>query len=381
MKYLLVTIGVDNFGKISFIQSLLLYFSIIIDYGFNITATRDIARSKTKEEISKIFVNTMMAKLILLLICTIFYTILIFTVPKFSANASLYFLFWGVVIGNCLFPIWYFQGIQKMGYITIVNAIIKVILLLSVFIFVQSPSETIRVPIIYSISFLVPGIYAFHLAYNKCIRNISPSLNNIKSAYKQGLPIFISSSISSILNGSTIFIMGFLVTDSIIGYYSGFDKLSRGILVLFTPITTAIYPHISSLIANDKKKGISYIRKYAEFTITLAAIIVITTSVFSRWIIPFLFTADFLQYSKLLYILLIWVIFSVANNFLGLQYLTCIGQSKLYAILMTICCTTALVMIFILTPIFSCYGTAISVLIGEALLTILMLTCIIIKKL
>lgn len=381
MKYLIVTIGLENFGLISFVQSFILYFTIFTDYGFNITATRDIARSDSSEEVAAIFSSTITAKILLLLLSTVIYTILVLTVSKFSANESLYFLFWGVVIGGCLFPQWYFQGVQKMGYITIVNVIIKVILLLSVLVFVKSPYDTLLVPAIYSVSFILPGVYALYLAWHDLNSFTRPTKGEIMFAYRRGLPIFISSSFSTILNGSTVFILGFFVSESIVGYYAGFDKLVRGCLILFTPITTAIYPHVSVLLSENKHEGITYIRKSALITISLAVLLSFVVSLFSKWIIPILFTKDFLQYTPLLYILLIWMIFSVSNNFIGLQYMTCVGQSRLYAVLFIICSITALFLIFILTPSMSCYGTALSILIGESLLTLLMLSVIKIKRL
>lgn len=380
MKYLLVTIGVDNFGKLSFIQSFLLYFTIIVDYGFNITATREIARSKTKEEISTIFANTMTAKFLLLLFCSFAYLLLVLSIPKFSINASLYFLFWGVVVGGCLFPQWYFQGIQRMGYITLVNVIIKVLLLISVFIFVKTSADTKIVPAIYSISFIIPGVYAFYLAYKNC-NKCSPKKRQVIIAYKQGFPIFLSTAVSTILNGSTIFILGFIVTNAITGYYAGYDKLIHACTMLFAPITTAIYPHVSTLISQNKNAGIGYIKKSAFLTVTLAIVLSLLLAALSKWIIPIIFTSDYLYYKGLLYILLGWMIFSVANNFIGIQYLTCIGESKIYAKLLTFSGIVTLILIFLFTKKFSCYGAATAILIGEALLTLLMVSTIKVKKL
>ena len=75
------------------------------------------------------------------------------------------------------------------------------------------------------------------------------------------------------------------------------------------------------------------------------------------------------------------MIFSVANNFIGVQYLTCIGQSKLYAILMTFSGIATVLLILFLTQKYSCYGTAFAILIGELVLTVTMLGSIKIKKL
>ena len=381
MKYLIITIGVVNFGKISFAQAFLLYFTIITDYGFNITATRDIARnSKSPDMVARIVGSVYTAKFLLLLLCTFIYITIIFLSEKFYTDFYLYLLFWGVVIGSCLFPQWYFQGIQRLGQITIVNVVIKILLLLSVFVVVNKKNDYIYVPLIYSASFIIAGIYAAMICLKDCHYTHFIQLSDSIKAFKDGFPIFISSSMSVILNGSSVFIMGFIVTEELIGYYSGFDKIIRACLLLFAPITTAIYPHVSELMAQQKVKAVKYIKNAAKYTLLLAIVIALFIIIASDFIIPLMFSVEFLNYKIVLYILSVWMIFSVGNNFIGVQYLTCVGQSKLYAKLMTTCGIITIIMIFLLTKRFSCYGTAYAIVIGELLLTATMLGSIKLKK-
>ena len=144
MKYLIITIGVDYFGRISFAQAFLLYFTIITDYGFNITATRDIARnSQSPQAVSRIVGSVYAAKFLLLLLCTFVYIATILLSDRFNSDITLYIMFWGVVVGACLFPQWYFQGIQRLGQITIVNITIKVLLLMSVFVVINDKRTAI----------------------------------------------------------------------------------------------------------------------------------------------------------------------------------------------------------------------------------------------
>lgn len=382
MKYLIVTLGILYFGRISFAQAFLLYFTIITDYGFNITATRDIARSSNSPQMTARIVGSVYAaKLTLLIICTLIYVTIVILSERFYTDHWLYLMFWGVVVGSCLFPQWYFQGIQRLGQITMVNITIKILLLLSVFVVIKQESDYIYVPIIYSASFLVAGIYAAAICFKDCRFTHFIRLSDIIITFKEGFPIFISSSMSVILNGSSVFIMGFVVTEELIGYYSGFDRIIRACLLLFAPITTAIYPHVSELMAQQKEKAVKYIKNAARYTLLLALAIALFMIIASDFIIPLLFSEEFLNYKIVLYILSVWMIFSVANNFIGVQYLTCVGQSKLYAKLMTISGIITIIMIFFLTKKFSCYGTACAIIIGELLLTITMLGSIKLKKL
>ena len=375
IKYLLMTIGVSNFGKIAFVQAFLSYFIVFIDYGFSISATRDIARCHKDDRIaiSRIFASTMAAKFILLIAGLLVYAGLVLLIPKFSANKLTFLLFSGVLIGTCLFPQWYFQGIQKMEYITWINILIKAVLLLLVFLFVKQGSDYVFVPLIYSLSYVLFGVYALLLALKHCSFRGNYDQHTVLTAFRGGFPLFLSSAVSILLNGSSIFILGLIVADDVVGYYAGYDKLIRSCLMIFTPITTAIYPHVSETITENFSAGVKLIKKAAAFTLLLAMCLIIFLIALSDYIIPLIFTEAFLRFRGVLVILAAWMVFNVANNFIGIQYYTSIGKSKVYAQSLTVSGIITLGLMIYLTRLQSCYGTAVSILIGEVLLTAILL--------
>ncbi|MFX7844873.1 oligosaccharide flippase family protein, partial [Acinetobacter baumannii] len=87
----------------------------------NFTATREVAVHKeNNEKLNEIFSSIMIIKFFLLVISFIILLVLVSFFEKFSADPELYFLTFGTVLGQVLFPIWFFQGIEKMKYITII---------------------------------------------------------------------------------------------------------------------------------------------------------------------------------------------------------------------------------------------------------------------
>ena len=122
LPYLVRVLGVDNFGIFSFATAIVAFFAVITDYGFNFSATREISVNKfNKTEITKIYSSVMTLKIILMLLSFLILCIMVFFIPKFNDNLLIYLLCYGVVLGQVLFPVWFFQGMEQMQFITVVN--------------------------------------------------------------------------------------------------------------------------------------------------------------------------------------------------------------------------------------------------------------------
>ena len=161
IPYLLRVIGPDKYGIIAFGQALIQYFIIITDYGFNLTATRDIARKRTSiDDVSKIVSTVLMIKSLIAIICLIVFLMIIISFNKFSKEFELYIYFFGMVVGNVLFPVWFFQGMERMKYITAVNFMSKFIFTLAIFIFISPKPFWIFSSIFFSVS-----SYCTHISF------------------------------------------------------------------------------------------------------------------------------------------------------------------------------------------------------------------------
>jgi PST family polysaccharide transporter len=377
IKYLINILGVEVFGKVSFAQSFIGYFIVLVDYGFNISATKQVALKRdSPKELSVIFYNTFFAKIILLLFSMVVFVTCILCIKKLGQDPILYASFFGVVIGWMLFPQWYFQGIEKMGYVTLINLIIKVLFLGAIFIIVKSSDDYKWVPVLYSISYIIPGIYGFIIAAKKCGKVIHVKGKEILETLKDGFSVFLSSAMGTLLSGSAVFILGFLASDALVGYFAGFDKLIKAGIMIFAPITLSVYPTVARKFVSSQEEGLFYIKKIAIPTISFAICVAVGIVIFSDQIINLFYSPDFGRYKIILNILAAWMVVSVANNFIGIQYLTGSGKTKLYGKSFAIAGVLSLLLILLLTDYFSYTGTALAVLFGEIILSIVMLTFI-----
>ena len=162
LPYLIKTLGVEKFGLTAFAASLVNYFLNITQYGFSLSAVRDLSKNQeNKKRIEKIFNNVINTKLFLLIISAIFFVIIILIVSPFQKYFWLYVFSFGIVIGDILFPKWFFQGIEQMRFITMINILFKLTYVILVFIFIKNENDFILVPLFQSVGFFDRRILFF----------------------------------------------------------------------------------------------------------------------------------------------------------------------------------------------------------------------------
>src|SRR5699024_9198471 len=126
IPYLARVIGVDGFGKIAFAAAVMVWFQTISDWGFNYTATRDVARHRDNlEKVSEIFSNVLWARILLMLVSFVMLLLLIQTIPYFKELQNILLVSFLLVPGHIMFPDWFFQAMKRMKYITIINQLSK----------------------------------------------------------------------------------------------------------------------------------------------------------------------------------------------------------------------------------------------------------------
>ena len=263
IPYLVRVLGPEKFGLIAFAQAFIGYFGILTDYGFNLSATREISVNRAdKEKVSDIFSAVTVIKVALMALSFLLLCLIVFSIHKFRAEWLLYFITFGMVLGGILFPVWIFQGLERMKQMALLNILARLFFTLSIFIFIRSESDYLYVPLINSLGSIVAGIFSLIIVfYTFRIRLKIPSIIAIKYQLREGWHIFISTIAISLYTISNTFILGLFTNNVVVGYYSAGEKIVRAVVGLIGPLTQTVYPHISKLAAESRESALHFIRK------------------------------------------------------------------------------------------------------------------------
>ncbi len=275
--YLVRVLGPEKFGLISFASAFIGYFVIFSDYGFNYSATREISVNREDEEkISEIFSAVMAVKIILGIVSLIILLLILFFIPKFRSDWIVYLFAFGAVVGSILFPVWFFQGMEKMKDVTFLNILGKVIFTACIFVFIKKESDYLYVPLIGFVGSLATGCASLWVVFRSFgLKLKPPAVESIKHQLKEGWHIFVSSMAITLYTTSNVFILGLFTNNTTVGYYSAAEKIIKAMQGLFGPISGTVYPYMSKLASESKEKALTFIRKLVvivgigSFTVSL----------------------------------------------------------------------------------------------------------------
>ena len=324
LPYLVRVLGSEKFGLVVFAQAFIIFFNILVDYGFNLSATREISVNReNKEKLTEIFSSVMSIKFILIGISFTILSIIIFSFENFSNNIDLYYLTFLWVIGQALFPIWYFQGLEKMKYITIVNITSKLIFTIAIFIFIQNETDYILVPILNGLGFIIGGILSLWIVHKDFNQRFQIQSIKILLMYFKDSSQFFLSRLSSVgYSNVNTFLAGILLSPVFVTYYYLADKAVSVILTLFSPIVQTIYPYLA------KKYNFIFLVKLVSILMVISILVVFLGYLFSDLISIILLGEINDIFKNLFYVIIPIIPISTLYVLLGAPLLLARGYKK-----------------------------------------------------
>jgi O-antigen flippase len=369
--YLVRILGAEFFGILGFCQASMQYFVLLTDYGFNWTATQAIAKNKdNKSKINEIFWSVFWAKLLLTLISVIVLILVTLSIAKYRDYANVMIAFFPLVIGNLLFPIWLFQGMEKMKTITIATLIARALIVPLTFIFVQVPQDVWIAALIQSSVNVIAGLISLYFIYREgWIGKVEFNLLSIKSCLRDGWHVFISTSAISLYTTSTTVILGFLSGPIAVGYFNTANTIRNAAQGLLNPVSQAVYPRINAIFNSDYQGALRLIRKLIIYLGGLAFLGSLTMFIIAPVLIEYGAGPGYEPAIDILRIMAFLPFIIILSNIFGVQTMLTHNFKKQFSTILIASGVLNLAIIFPLVMFLQQDGAAISVLITEIFVT------------
>lgn len=364
LPYLARVIGAEGFGKLAFASAVVVWFQTISDWGFNLTATRNVAQNRdNKEKVSQIFSNVLWARCLLTIISGLLLALAIVVLPYLRENAAVLLITFLVIPGYILFPDWFFQAIEKMKYTTIFNIFFKLLFTVAVFFFIRKKEEYLIQPLLTAIGYLICGIGALFLILKKWGYTIyKPNMKDILKAIKESTDVFINNIMPNLYNSFSVILLGFWGGSVANGVYDGGNKLPTVFIQFQSVLSRAFYPFLSR--RPDKH------RFFMKLNIGTALIGALLFLMIAPWIVKLMFGPEFENSVVVMQILSFSIVFYAMSNTYGTNYLIVLHKERPLRNLTFISSAIGMCLSVPLVYYFTYIGAAITVLLCRGMLGI-----------
>lgn len=289
-------LGVTLFGTVGYAQNIISYLTLLVNFGFEYSATRQIALAgDDKEKKRQLFWAVITAKTGLLVLSFVILALLPLFVERVACDPRLYIYTALTNIGIVFFPTWYLQGEQQMDKMAWANFFTKLLGALLVIAIVREASMYRWYPLLLSVSSIFVGIGAmiyvvrhFEIGKYVCTREA------MKEVLRAGAPIFINNVFISLYTTVNMTLLGGFATDEMIGYFSAAQRLIIALnMVVVLPVSTAVYPEMSRRFEASRAEGMQFFKRVLVYAGLAAAVVSLGTFVVAPMAIPIIYGAGY----------------------------------------------------------------------------------------
>jgi len=361
LPYIIKTVGVYNYGIYAFVYSAVFYMLYISQYGFSLSAVREIAlQREDSKKTNDVFNEVMYSKGVIVVCCVVLLGIMLTLISDLRSNSFLLVTTAFIIIGDALNPTWLYQGMERMKYMTLINFVTKMSFLVLVFIFIKKESDYVFLGLCQSIGYILSGALSLWLAlrmFNLKFKVVP--FKSIASKLKHGSSAFITLTVPLLYVNTSTFMLGIYGNPVHVAYFDCAYKVSNGFISINQILTSVFYPWVSR-----QAEKFSFI---ASVLICVGLAMSIISFSVSSLVVNLIFGEKMVGSIIALKILSLSPLFIAIRSAFGVNYLLARGKDKLYMSIAAISSIVSFLGGIILINLYSSVGAAIVVVVAQGM--------------
>jgi PST family polysaccharide transporter len=370
IPYLARTLSATGWGTVAFVLSLSELVALIVEFGFNLSATREISQQRDHKEACGEVMSGVLGAQALLACCGVGMALLIAPhIALLRDNPKLVFAGLLYAVAQGCTPLWFFQGLEKMRLAAALEVTAKTLMLAGIFLLVRNPHDGWKVLTLQACAASVSTLSGIALALRSFpLRVPSPSL--IHGALKRGWPMFVFRSAESLYGVGNSFLLGLFAAPAIVGYFAAAEKISKAVFGLLNPVREALYPRLSYLAQTARREAAKLARAGIAIMTAAGALLAIGVAGFAPSLMRMIGGSEFGPAVPILRILAALPFVLSITYSVGLQWLLPSGRDRDVNRVILRGGLINLAFSFLLAPRFGGMGMAASVLTSEVFVCI-----------
>ena len=322
--YLIRVMGVTSYGLVVLARAFIEFFILLIDFGFNVPSAREVSiHRQDPEKLSEVVSAILSLKVLIFLACGLLLTGLVATVPPLRAQAPLYLLTLVLGLEGVLYPIWFYQGQEKMQFITYVEITSKMTFAGLIFLFIRSPADYLWYPALQAIGILVGGSFSCYLIFFRFkvrLQLVKPA--RLRHYLRESATFFISKVAITIQERTNTLLVGALLGTTEVAYY---DLANKVISIAKTPfyiLNETLYPHVA------RHRDLGLVKRVLLASLAVSLLLYLAIAASARPVILLLAGKELLAAQPLFSLLGLILPIIAVSYLLGNNMLVVMGHSR-----------------------------------------------------
>ena len=365
-RILFERLGEVQFGFVNLALSVVLLLSISVSYGYHLNGPKRIALFRDESKKKQILINEIIVtRIIIAISIAIFLFCLTYFFGFFKPYSTLLYYSLILLFSEALFPMFYFQGNDKIAWFSLINIFAKGAYLLLIVLIIKTPNDAIYVNFLFgSTSFLVYIISWIFIYKKEKIKWVWVSIYNIKKRLIENFQFFISSIAGHVSIHSGLIILASFVNNTVLGKFALAQKI--GLLMRMVPVffTQAILQKATILFEKDKIEFKIYVNRIFVIGLVITFLMGLMVIILSKWII-FLLAGSYVVYSENILKILAFIPFLSMLNFNNMIEILVNEKKYLLTKATWITAIIMLVLAIISSYYYGGYGLSIALVITE----------------
>ena len=260
--YISRILGVDSIGAIDTIDNIIDYCILFSMMGMSTLGIREIAKYKNdKNRLQETFNNLFWLNVISTIVVFFFLIVTTICIPTLQQRIVLLTIGSFKLFANLFWIEWFYRGLEDFKYITIRSVIVRLLFIVSVFVFIKEKSDFTLYYILFVSIVIINAICNWTYKRNKVYLRFKHIA--LKAYAKPFIILGVFAMLSAIYTKLSIPVLSFTCGDTEAGYYATATRMYQVVIALISSLISVLIPRMSVLIRESNYTEISHLFELA----------------------------------------------------------------------------------------------------------------------